>query len=151
MKTGARHGTRTRCAALGLVGLVAVGCLAPTPTQLAEPPTHGEPLPGSLHLISDPALAPYPLTIHEAYAGGISGRSAEFVKAQAVVVDWTTLPRTSPEWIDLNGQACDGTFGVQAKLETDLLLILRNSVCRVWVLGTHPQGEPHITAGAEAT
>jgi hypothetical protein len=47
------------------------------------------------------------------------------------------------KWIEVNGHDCEGTFGIQARIETDLLLILTDDACRTEVLGTHPEGGPH--------
>ena len=80
-----------------LLALGAMGCMPqatpPTePTEPGEPTVHGEPLPGSFHLTSDPPLAPYLVTIRIDDVGGPSGRSAEFEEGVVVVVDWSTLP-----------------------------------------------------------
>jgi hypothetical protein len=122
-----------------LLALVAVGC-APLP--------HGEPLPGSFHMTSDPPLAPHPLSIRSDDIGGPSGRSAEFEAGDEVVVDWSTLPLPEVKWIEVNGRDCEGTFTIQERVEIDLMLILIDGACRIEVLGTHPEGGPHLVPGA---
>jgi len=117
--------------------LASIGCVA-RPPQPTEPPIHGEPLPGSFHLTSDPPLAPYALTIRIDRVGGPSGRSAEFEEGDEVVVDWSTLPGVN--WMEVNGHDCEGTFEIQAQIETDLLLTLGEDSCRVEVVGSHPEG-----------
>ncbi len=119
-----------------------MGCAASRigPTQ---PPIHGEPLPGSFYLTSDPPRAPYVLTIRVDHVDGPSGRNAQFDEGDAIVVNWSTLPLPHEKWIEINGRDCEGTFGIQARIETDLLLILTDDACRVEVLGSHPEGGPH--------
>jgi hypothetical protein len=133
---------------ISLVGaaLAVVGCTI-YPPESTEPPIVGEPDPGSFHLTSDPPLAPYALTIRIDEAGGPSRRTAEFAEGGEVVVDWSTLPLPPAKWIEVNGQDCVGTFAIQARFETDLLLTLTDDVCRVEVLGTHLEGGPHHPRG----
>jgi hypothetical protein len=125
-----------------LLTFASAGCVA-RPPQPTEPPIHGEPLSGSLHMTSDPPLAPYPLTIRIDDIGGPSRLNAEFDEGEAVVVDWPTLPLPQVKWIEVNGHDCEGTFEIQARLETDLLLTLRQDACRVEVIGSHPEGAIH--------
>lgn len=137
---------RSRSALLPLlVVLTFIGCTArPTqPPQPTEPPIVGDPLPGSFYMTSDPPLAPHPLSIRIDDIGGPSGRSQQFEEGDVVVVNWSTLPLPGVKWIQINGKDCDGTFGIQARFETDLLLILTEDVCHVEVLGSHPEGGPH--------
>ncbi len=117
------------------------------PNVSPEPTLVGEPLPGSFHLTSDPRLAPYALTIRIDEAGGPSLRTAEFAQGDEVVVDWSTLPLPLAKWIEVNGQDCEGTFAIQERIETDLLLILMDDICRVEVLGMHLEGGPHHQPG----
>lgn len=107
---------------------------------LPNPTIVGEPLPGSFYLTSDPPLAPYALTIRIAQVGGVSGRSEQFEEGDEVLVNWSDLPLPEEKWIDVNGQKCEGTFGIEARIETDLLLVLTDDGCRVEVLGSHPEG-----------
>lgn len=144
-----------------LLALVATGCTSqssqPTdppatppssqPVEPTEPPIHGEPLPGSFYLTSDPPLAPYALSIRVDDIGGPSGRSAQVDAGDAIVVNWSTLPLPDEQWIEVNGQDCEGTFGIQARFETDLLLTLTDDACRVQLLGSHPEGGPHNQPG----
>jgi len=135
-----------------LLAAIFIGC-TPQPTQLAEPtvpaePTmHGETLRGSFHLTSDPPLAPYPVTIRIDDVGGPSGRSAEFEEGEPVIVDWSTLPFPQVKWIEVNGQDCEGTFGIQARFEVDLLLAFTDDACRVQILGVHLEGGAHVQPG----
>lgn len=140
-----------------LLALLSIGCTSqssePTdppatppssqPVEPTEPPIHGEPLPGSFYLTSDPPLAPHRLTIREDDIGGPSRRSAQFDEGDAIVVNWSTLPLPDEKWIEVNGQDCEGTFGIRARFETDLSLVLTDDGCRVQVLGSHPEGGPH--------
>jgi len=137
-----------------LLALLSIGCTSqsaeptappatPPSRQPTEPPIHGEPLPGSFYLTSDPPLAPHPLTIRADEIGGPSRRSAQFDEGEAIVVNWSTLPLPDEKWIEVNGQDCEGIFGIQARIETDLLLILTDDGCRVGVLGSHPEGDSH--------
>lgn len=123
-----------------LVAALAIGCTLHTnpPTQV---PTHGEPLPGSFHLTASPPLAPFELTIRADDIGGPSGRSAQFEEGEEIVVMWSTLPLPEEKWIEVNGEDCDGTFRIQARIETDLLLVLTDDGCHVQVVGSHPQGD----------
>ncbi len=49
----------------------------------------------------------------------------------AIVVNWSTLPLPHEKQIGVNGVDCEGMFGIQARIETDLLLILTDDACRV--------------------
>lgn len=80
--------------------------------------------------------------------GGPSRRTAEFAEGGEVIVDWSTLPLPPAKWIEVNGHACDGTFTIQPRFETDLLLTLVDDTCRVEVLGTHQEGGIHLPAGS---
>lgn len=158
--------SRVRSALLPLLlALVSIGCTSeptdPTdppatppstqPTESTGPPIHGEPLPGSFYLTSDPPFAPYALTIRVDHIDGPSGRNEQFDEGDEVVVAWSTLPLPYPKWIEINGQDCEGTFGIQARIETDLLLILTDDACRVEVLGSHPEGGAHWQPDEEAS
>lgn len=135
---------RTRLVVLPLLlALLSPGCLSQPP----EPTLLGEPDPGSFHLTAEPPLAPYFLSIRADEAGGPSRRNAQFDGGDQVVVDWSTLPLPQVKWIEVNGRDCEGTFGIKERAETDLLLILAGDVCRVEVLGTHPEGGPHHEPG----
>ena len=150
----AQRGGRRTSLLLAIVVLLLVGCAAqpvepPTaPAESTEPTMVGEPLPGSFHMTSDPPQAPYAMTIRLDDIGGPSRRTAEFAEGGEVVVDWSTLPLPPAKWIEVNGQDCEGTFTVQARFETDLLLILIDDTCRVEVIGTHIEDGPHHPPGA---
>jgi len=79
---------------------------------------------------------------------GGPGISAEIEEGDEVVSDWSDLPLPEVKWIEVNGQDCEGTFGVRARFETDLLLILTNDACHIQVLGSHPEGGSHFGPGA---
>jgi hypothetical protein len=130
--------SQSRRASLLLLILVPIGCTSQT-TETTEPSIHGDPLPGSFYLTSDPPLAPYPVTIRVETTGGTSGRSAHFDEGDVVFVQWSTLPLPHEKWIEVNGQNCEGTFEIRARIETDLLLSLTDDGCRVEVLGSHPE------------
>jgi hypothetical protein len=131
---------RTRSAVSSLLlAVVSIGCMT-------EPPVHSA-LPGSFYLTSDPPLAPNRLTIREDDIGGPSRRTAQFDEGDTIVVKWSTLPLPPEKWIEVNGEDCEGTFGIQARIETDLLLILTDDACRVELLGSHPEGGPHHSPG----
>lgn len=46
--------------------------------------------------------------------------------------------------LDINGRLCEGTFTIQARVETDLLLSLTDDGCRIEVLGSHREGDAHV-------
>lgn len=125
---------------LVVLALGFIGCMPRPP----EPTLIGDPLPVRFHLTSVPPRAPRPLTIREDGTGGPSGHSEQFEVGDEIVVDWVTLPFPPGKWIEINGQDCEGTFDLRERFETDLLLILTDSVCRVQVLGSHPEGGSHI-------
>lgn len=134
----------SRATALSLLlALVSIGCTS----EPTDPPIHGDPLPGSFYLTSDPPLAPYAVTIRSAHLGGVSGRFAQFEAGKEVVVNWSDLPLPEEKWIEVNGRNCEGTFGMEERIETDLLLVLTDDTCRVEVLGSHPEGGPHRRPG----
>ena len=59
--------------------------------------------------------------------GGLKGgkaRAAKLDEGEVIVLKWSTLPLPDQKWIEINGQDCEGTFGIQARIETDLLLSL---------------------------
>ena len=120
--------------ALLLLALISFGCGA-GPT---DPPIIGDPLPGSFYLTSD-RPAPYPFTIR----GETGTRNAQFDEGDSIVVNWSDLPLPDQKRIEINGQLCEGTFEIQARIETDLLLSLTDDGCRVELLGSHPEGGPH--------
>ena len=126
-----------------VLALVSIGCMPRPP----EPTLIGDPLPGSIHLTSIPPRAPRPLSIRIDRMGG-PGISAEIEEGDEVVSDWSDLPLPEVKWIEVNGQDCEGTFGVRARFETDLLLILTNDACHIQVLGSHPEGGSHFGPGA---
>lgn len=115
----------------------------PQPTQPPEPTIVGEPLPGSFYLISEPPRAPYSVTIRIDHVDGPSGRFEQFEAGDVIAMTWSTLPLPQVKWIEVNGEDCQGTFGIQARVETDLRLDLTDDICRVEVLGSHPEGAPH--------
>jgi hypothetical protein len=125
--------------------LFSIGCM-PTepPVQPTEPPIHGEPLPGSFYLTSDPPLAPFDLTIRVDHVDGPSGRSAQFDAGEEIVVNWSTLPLPPEKWIEINGLDCEGSFGIRPRFENDLLLTFTDDGCAIQVLGSHPENlYPH--------
>jgi hypothetical protein len=122
-----------------VLALLSIGCTA-RPT---EPPIVGEPLPGSIHLTAIPPRAPRPLSLRVETIGG-PGISVEIEERDEIVADWGALPLPEEKWIEVNGQDCEGTFGVRERFETDLLLVLTDDACRVQVLGVHPEGGSHI-------
>lgn len=128
-----------------LLALVSIGCTSAR-SEPTQPPIHGEPLPGSFYLTSD-RPAPYPFTIRVETIGGPSRRNEKFEEGEVIVLQWPTLPIPLEKWIEVNGQDCEGTFGIQARIETDLLLSLTADGCRVEVLGSHPEGGPHHQPG----
>ncbi len=126
MAVGRASHMPSRGAVLLLLALVSSGCS----TGSAEPSIVGEPLPGSFYLTSDRPAA-YPLTIR--WETGT--RSAQFDEGDSIVLNWSTLPLPEQKRIDINGQLCEGTFTIEARIETDLLLSLKDDGCRVDVLG----------------
>ncbi len=75
-------------------------------------------------------------------SGGSASRAYhEFAWGDTILVVFSSLP--GEEGIQVNGQACDGRYTLQTKLETDLLLFLGDGTCRVEVVGTHPEGTVH--------
>ena len=137
MTVGRTSHSQSRGALLLLLALACMGCAAASsgPTQ---PPIVGDPLPGSFYLTAD-RPAPYPFTIR----WEVGSRSAQFDEGDSIVVNWSTLPLPDQKRIEINGQLCEGTFGIQARIETDLLLSLTDDGCRIEVLGSHPEGGPH--------
>ncbi len=148
-KVGLR--SRSRSAVLPLLlALACVGC-ASQRMEPTEPTFIAEPSPGSFYLTSDPPLAQYPFTFRVEEIGGPSRRSEQFDEGDEVVINWTTLPLPEAKWIEVNGQDCEGTFGIEAGMETDLLLILTDDGCRVEVVGSHPVGEPRHRPGEQSS
>jgi len=124
-----------------VVALVSMGCMPRPP----EPTISGQPLHGLIHLTSIPPHAPRLLSLRVDRIGG-PGISVEIEEGEEVVADWFDLPLPEVKWIEVNGQDCEGTFGVRERFETDLLLILTDDACRVQFLGAHPRAEPHPDA-----
>jgi hypothetical protein len=139
MTVGRTSHSQSRRALLLLLALISFGCGA-GPAEPTDPPIVGDPLPGSFYLTSDQP-APYPLTIRQE-AGT---RSAQFDEGDSIVVNWSDLPLPPQKRIEINGQHCEGTFDIQARIETetDLLLSLTDNGCRIEVLGSHPEGGSH--------
>jgi hypothetical protein len=143
-----------RAIQLALVVVVAANCVGPLPSSSSstamaserppDPTPIGETSPGAFYLVGDPEDAPFELSIRENDLGGPSGKSVEFATGDRVELVWTTLAIPAQKWIELNGRDCDGSFGVASRSETDLLLIVTTSGCRIEVLGTHPAGASHV-------
>lgn len=116
---------------LGLV-LAASACTGP--------PVIGDPLPGSVHLVSNPPLAPYAVTLRVDEAGEPGGRIATFDAGDEIVVTWSTLPLPTDKWIEINGQDCEGTFEIRERFQTDVLLVLLpDGSCRIEARGMQPE------------
>jgi hypothetical protein len=136
-------GSRLRVSNLLALAFVVVSTGCGSLRQSTAPTQHGEPLPGSYHLISDPTLAPYDIVIREADSGGSHSLSEHFSQGQKVELTWSTLPLPSPKWIQVNGQNCEGSFTIEPRVETDLLLLLTTDSCQLQVLAKHPEGTGH--------
>jgi hypothetical protein len=81
------------------------------------------------------------VTIRWLNGGSVSGVYHEFARGEAILIVSSTLPGT--EGVEVNGQACQGLYTIEARVETDLLLHLDDGSCRVEVLGSHPEGAVH--------
>jgi hypothetical protein len=124
------------------------------PMVTAEPTlSEAIPAPGSFYLRSEPREAPYAMTIRIDPVGGPSGRSAEFAEGDWIVLEWSDLPLPEDKWLDINGVDCEGTFGIESRFDTDLLLTFTEEGCHVEVLGMHPEDGPHhpVTIPADPT
>jgi hypothetical protein len=131
---------RSLLAALLLAALGGGCSFLATASPKPEPTLSVDPLPGSFHLSIDPQPAPYRVLIRVDDEGGPSGRTAAFEAGQPVALVWSTLPLPAERWIDVNGRDCVGTFSVEERVETDLVLELTGDGCRITVVGSHPEG-----------
>lgn len=131
----------SRLAVPCLLALALMGCVPGRPT---EPTTPGDALPGSFYLTSEPTVAPNPLVIRLNDSAGPYPRNEEFEQGDEVTFHWSTLPLPSPKWIEVNGTKCDGTFTIEARVETDILLNLSGDVCSIAIVGSHPEGTVHL-------
>lgn len=113
------------------------GSLAPVNTS----PHEALPLPGTVHLVSAPAQAPYPVVIRHMSGDDASGAYHEFVEGETILVVFSNLP--GEKGVQVNGRACDGRYMLTTGFETDVLLRLGDGTCRVEVLGSHAEGSVH--------
>jgi hypothetical protein len=120
-----------------LLGLLVAGC----ELMGGEQTIVGEPIPGSFRLVTDPPVAPFPVTIRYLIGGDASRAYHEFSAGERILVVFTTLP--GEEGVQVNGRACEGRYTIAAGLETDVLVVLRGESCRVEVTGSHPEGLVH--------
>jgi len=116
-----------------LLAFALVGC---------EPRNAGEqPAPGSIHLVSEPPQAPYPVILRYLSGGGVSRAYHEFAQGETMLVVFSSLPGV--EGIQVNGRECEGRYTLETRVETDLVLVLGDGTCRVQVIGSHPEGAVH--------
>lgn len=122
-----------------LAALVAAAAVAACTKPLESFP---EPLPGTMHIESDPARAPVSTSLRYLLPGGdISRVRDNFAGGQKIQVTRSSLP--GEHGVEFNGQRCNGRFTISARVETDVLLILRRGECQLKVVGTHREDEPH--------
>lgn len=96
---------------------------------------------GSFHLEGDPAFATVGLSLRYVSSdGNVSRVKDEFQPNQRVVVDRTTP--AGEHGVTVNGARCQGTFQVEAGLETDLVLQVRPEGCQTVVTVIHEPGLP---------
>jgi hypothetical protein len=132
--------TRQRAAAVVLLlATVLVGC---------QPGVNEPPLPGSMHIQSEPPQAPESVTLRY-LSPGVSGVYHEFAQGETVLVVFSSLP--GEYGVQVNGQACDGRFTIETRVETDVLLVLGAGSCRLEVLGSHPEGSVHTDPPTDPT
>ena len=122
-----------------LLALALAGC---EPLIANEPPS-----PGSIHLVSEPPQAPYPVILRYLSGGSVSRVYHEFAQGETILVVFSSLP--GEEGIQVNGRACEGRYTLETRVETDLLLVLGDGTCRVRVIGSHPEGAVHTDAPTE--
>jgi hypothetical protein len=139
-----RHhfGSAPSARVLALLPILAV--VAACVSSPVEPSVVGEPLPGSIHLVSDPAKAPYLVTIRLDDVGGPAHVSDKFAPGETIVVDRSTLP--GEMWIRVNDRDCEGRFSIDARVQIDMLLHFDGARCTVEALGSHPEGASHVAA-----
>jgi hypothetical protein len=135
-----------RCKAAASIVLLAVVLSACTQGLDRADPTLSEalPAPGSIHLISDPPQAPYPVTIRYLNGGDASGAYHDFAQGETILIVFSNLP--GERGIQVNGRACEGRYTLETGVETDLLLVLGDEGCRVEVTGSHREGSVHSNA-----
>lgn len=110
-------------------------------------PHEAIPLPGIVHLTSEPATAPFAVSIRLIYQGQPSSGSDDFIEGATIVLDRSALPQ--PHGVQVNGRACTGEFTIESGVETDVQVVFADGGCSVRVLGQHPEGEGnHGNAGA---
>ena len=51
--------------------------------------------------------------------------------------------------IQMNGQACEGRYTIESRVETDVLLHFGAGSCRIEVVGAHAEGSVHTDLPTE--
>jgi hypothetical protein len=123
---------RSRSLAIPLLAAALAGC---------QPGVNEPPLPGTVHIRSEPATAQEPVTLRYVLAGGVSRVYHEFALGETVLVVFSSLP--GEHGLQLNGRDCDGRFTIETGVETDLLLVLGDGTCRLALIGSHLEGTVH--------
>ena len=114
-----------------LIGAFAIAC---------GPRNVGDPLPGYVHLVADLPQASLPITVWFRDPGGtnLSTVFFEFPAGDPILIVFPSTPGNSA--LQVNDDPCDGKWAIQSQVETDVLLHLDESLCRVEVVGSHPFG-----------
>lgn len=113
------------------------------------PPNAGDPLPGYVHLVADPPHASIPVTVWFRDPGGtiLSTVFFEFPAGDPILIVFPSTPGNSA--LQVNDDPCDGEWAILSQVETDVILHLAESSCRVEVVGSHPFGSVHTDPQTE--
>ncbi len=122
------------------------------PSPAAPPaPTAADadmPGPGQLHLTAVPEEASVELVIRYVRDGDPSRVEDRVPAGAPVLIERTTLPHPR-ERLEVDGAICDGTYPIEALMETDVVVIVDDAGCRVEVRRIHAaiEGVHGVTAG----
>lgn len=92
---------------------------------------------GFFHVVGDPPLTTRRLVFNYIVRDGtLSQASDSIAPGQDVVVDRATTP--GPHRLVVNGHTCDGSFDVEAGMETDVVAGMHEDTCAIHVELVHP-------------
>lgn len=138
---------------LGLMSAVVIACRPPTSqASPSEPQIVGDPSPGYVHIVSAPPQSTKPLTIRFRDPGHdqTSTVSFDFDAGQQILLVFPSTPSApGNQALQVNDLPCDGTWSIESKVETDILLTFDATACRTEVLGSHAVGEVHTDPQTE--
>ncbi len=134
-----------------LVALLAVvAAMACAPRATSEPTVISDPLPGYVHLVAEPPQANIPIRFRYRDLGfplNLSTVYFDFAAGQTILIVAPSTPGDSA--LQMNETSCAGQWPIESQVETDVVLHLDGSACRVELIDSHPFGSVHTDPPTE--